>query len=159
MASSTNAPPYPSRTTAKRPRVPGRMMPASREDRVLRLLLTETGLWDRLSHQEHALLCALPEPHGALFTWLEAQLHEHGAQPWAALREGLRGHAQEGYAAQQVEQIPEGIEPTWEETRPIIDELLRRAQQLELEALAAQAATDPQALARFKELSALLKPR
>jgi DNA primase len=159
MASSAKSRPYPSYAPTKRSRVPGRMMPASREDRVLRLLLTETELWDRLSQQEHTLLCALPEPHGALFTWLEAQLHEHGAQPWAALREGLRGHAQEGYAAQQVEQIPEGIEPTWEETRPIIDELLRRAQQQELEALAAQAASDPQALARFKELSALLKPR
>ena len=159
IASVSRARPMPSYTSVKRSRVPGRMMPTSREDRVLRLLLTETGLWDRLSHQEHTLLCALPEPHGVLFTWLEAQLHEHGAQPWAALREGLRGHAQESYAAQQVEQIPEGIEPTWEETRPIVDELLRRAQQQELEALAALAATDPQALARFKERSALLKPR
>ena len=159
MTSASGARPLPSYTTTKRSRVPGRMMPASREDRVLRLLLTETGLWDRLSHQEHTLLCKLPEPHGALFTWLEAQLHEHGAQPWAALREGLRGQLHESYAAQQVEQIPEGIEPTWDETRPIIDELLRRAQQQELEALAAQAATDPQALARFKQLSALLKPR
>ena len=152
--------PYPSYTSTKRStRVPGRMMPASREDRVLRLLLTETRLWDRLSPPEHALLCALPQPHGALFTWLEAQLHEHGDQPWAALREGLRGQVHENYAVQQVEQIPEGIEPTWEETRPIIDELLRRAQQQELEVLAAQAATDPQALARFKALSAQLKPR
>jgi DNA primase len=86
-------------------------------------------------------------------------LHEHGARPWAALREGLRGHAQESYAVQQVEQIPEGIEPDWEETRPIIDELIRRARQQEMESLAARAATDPQALARFKELAALPKVR
>ena len=90
---------------------------------------------------------------------MSAQPRKSRYSAWSLLREGLRGHAQEGYAAQQVEQIPEGIEPTWEETRPIIDELLRRAQQQELEALAAQAASDPQALARFKELSALLKPR
>jgi DNA primase len=145
--------------TPRARRTPGRLMPASREDRVLRLMLTELRLWDRLGPLEHALLCGLPEPHGALFAWLEAQLQEHGAQPWAALREGLRGQAHEGYAVQQVEQIPEGIEPTWEETRPIIDELLRRARQQELEALAARAATDPQALERFKELSTLLRQR
>ncbi len=140
-------------------RTPGRMLPASREDRVLRLLLTQPNHWDRLSPQEHALLCGLPQPHGALFAWLEAQLHEHGAQPWAALREGLRGHPQEAYAVQQMGQIPEGIEPSWEETRPIVDELIRRGRQQEMDDLAARAASDPQALARFKELAALLKPR
>ncbi len=129
------------------------MLPASREDRVLRLMLTDLALWDRLRPQEHALLCALPEPHGPLFTWLETQLHEHGALPWAALREGLRGHAQEAHAVQQVEQMPEGIEPSWEETRPIIDELVVRARQEELAALAARA-DDPAALARYKELLA-----
>ena len=138
-------------------RIPGRRLPASREDRVLRLMLTDLKLWDRLSHQEHMLLCGLSEPHGPLFAWLEAQLHEHGAMPWAALREGLRGHAHENHAVQQLEQIPEGIEPSWDETRPIVDELVRRARQQEMDALAARAATDPQALARFKELAAMLK--
>jgi DNA primase len=37
------------------------------------------------------MLCELPGTHGALFTWLDSQLHEHGVQPWAALREGMRG--------------------------------------------------------------------
>ncbi len=149
----------PMASTRRISRVPGRLLPAGREDRVLRMMLTEPQLWDRLSPQEHSLLCGLPQPHGPLFAWLETQLHEHGARPWAALREGLRGHAQESYAVQQVEQIPEGIEPDWEETRPIIDELIRRARQQEMESLAARAATDPQALARFKELAALPKVR
>ena len=26
---------------------------------------------------------------GALFAWLDSQHHEHGAQPWSALREAL----------------------------------------------------------------------
>jgi DNA primase len=30
--------------------------------------------------------------------WLEASLHEHGAQPWGALREGLRGQESEELA-------------------------------------------------------------
>jgi DNA primase len=141
---------------ASRPphRLPGRIQPASREDRVLRMLLTEPGLWDRIGDAEHAVLCALPAPHGSLFAWLEAQIHEHGVQPWAALREGLRGHPQEAYALQQLAQIPAGIEPTWDETQPVLGELLKRARQLEMDDLAQRAATDPQAMARYRELAA-----
>jgi len=140
---------------ASRPphRLPGRIQPASREDRVLRMLLTEPALWDQLGNVEHALLCALPAPHGPLFAWLEAQIHEHGVQPWAALREGLRSHPQEAYAMQQLAQIPAGIEPTWDETQPVLGELIKRARQLEMDELAQRAATDPQAMARYRELA------
>jgi DNA primase len=31
------------------------------------------------------MLCTLPAPHGALFVWLETQLHEHGPLTWNAL--------------------------------------------------------------------------
>ena len=143
--------------SGKLQRLPGRMQPASREDRVLRMLLTEPGSWDRLSDGEHALLCALPAPHGPLFAWLEAQMHEHGAQPWAALREGLRGHPQERYAIDQLAQIPAGIEPSWDETRPVLDELLKRARQQEMDELARRATTDPQALSRLRELAAAMR--
>ena len=138
-------------------RLPGRIQPASREDRVLRMLLTEPSWWDRLSDGEHALLCALPSPHGPLFAWLEAQIYEHGVQPWAALREGLREHPQERYAIEQLAQIPPGIEPSWEETRPVLDELIKRARQQEMDELARRAATDPQALARLRELTAAMR--
>lgn len=140
-------------------RLPGRVQPTSREDRVLRLLLTEPACWDRLSDAEHALLCALPAPHGDLFAWLEAQIHEHGAQPWAAMREGLRGHPQENYALTQLGQIPAGIEPSWEETRPVLDELLKRAMQQEMDELARRASSDPQAMARFRELAQAMQIR
>ncbi len=145
------------RVQASPRRLPGRIQPASREDRVLRMLLTEPAWWDRLNDAEHALLCALPAPHGPLFAWLEAQIHEHGPQPWAALREGLRNHPQQDYAAGQLAQIPAGIEPSWEETRPVLDELLTRARQQEMDELARRAATDPQALARLRELAAAMR--
>ncbi len=138
-------------------RVAGRMLPASREDRVLRLLLTEAETWDRLSTEEHHLLVELPEPHGPLFVWLESQLHEHGPQPWAALREGLRGHAYERHATTQIAQIPEGIESDWAEVRSILDQLLRLHRQREMSELAARAATDPAARQRYLELAASLK--
>ncbi len=138
-------------------RVAGRLLPASREDRVLRLLLTEPQSWDRLSSEEHHLLSELPAPHGPVFAWLESQLQEHGPQPWAALREGLRGHVSESHAIAQISQIPEGIEGDWNEVRSILDQLLKLKRQREMNALAAQAATDPQAMQRYKELAASLK--
>ena len=113
--------------------------------------------WDKLSAEEHALLCSLPAPHGPLFAWLESQLHDHGPQPWAALREGLRGHAFEGHATAQLAQIPEGIESDWSEVRSILAQLLKLSQQRELNELAQRAATDPLAMQRYKALSAQLR--
>jgi DNA primase len=150
---------YGDRASAARPRrIAGRILSASREDRVLRALLTESQAWDKLNHDEHALLSGLPAPHGPLFIWLESQLHEHGPQPWAALREGLREHAHENYALNQLAQIPEGIESDWSEVRSILDQLSRLARQVEMQDLALRANTDPAALARYRELAALQKP-
>ncbi len=144
-------------TTKPTRRVAGRLLPASREDRVLRLLLTEPQSWDKLTSEEHHLLCALPAPHGLLFAWLESQLHDHGPQPWAALREGLRGHPHEAHAVAQLSQIPEGIEGDWNEVRSILDQLLKLNRQQEMKDLAARAATDPLAMQRYKELTSSLQ--
>jgi len=147
------------RAPAARPRrIAGRILSASREDRVLRALLTESQAWDKLNHDEQALLSGLPAPHGPLFVWLEGQLHEHGPQPWAALREGLREHAHEHYALNQLAQIPQGIESDWSEVRSILAQLSRLARQTEMQELALRASTDPAALARYRELAALQKP-
>ena len=140
-------------------RVAGRLLPATREDRVLRLLLTDPQSWDCLSSSEHSLLCGLPSPHGSLFSWLETQLQQHGPQPWAALKEGLRGHPFEAHATAQISQIPQGIEGDWAEVRLIIDQLLRLNQQAEMNELAARAATDPVAMHRYKELANSLQKR
>ena len=144
----------PASGTSRAPRrVTGRILPASREDRVLRLLLTESESWDRLSTEEHHLLLALPAPHGPLFGWIESQLHEHGPQPWAALREGLRGHAHEHYAVAQLAQILEGVVSDWDETRRILAQLLDLQLESEKADLAARAATDPAAFQRLRELT------
>lgn len=135
-------------------RVTGRMLPASREDRVLRLLLTQADSWDRLSAQEHQVLLALPAPHGPLFAWLESQLHEHGPQPWAALREGLRGHANERHAVMQISQMMDGVQPDWNEVRSILTQLLTLQRDAEITALAARAHEDPAAMQRLRELMA-----
>ncbi len=144
-------------TTRPTRRIAGRVLPASREDRVLRLMLTEPQSWDKLSNEEHVLLSELPAPHGPLFIWLESQLHEHGPQPWAALREGLRDHPQETYAVQQLAQIPEGIEIDWDEVRSILRQLGELKRQKELKQLAEKAATDPAAMQLYRELLARTK--
>jgi len=104
---------------------------ARREDRALGLLLGEPTLWEALSADDHAMLAHLPPPHGPLFAWLESQWHEHGAQPWAVLREALRGHQDEAFASAQVlaaMDLPDaGAAQTQEVLRPLrIASLMQR---------------------------------
>ncbi|MBH2020082.1 DNA primase [Polaromonas sp.] len=135
-------------------RMTGRILPASREDRVLRLLLTEPQSWDQLSTEEHHLLLGLPAPHGPLFAWLESQLHEHGPQSWAVLREGLRGHAHEHHAVAQFAEVLEGVDYDWGETRRILAQLQQLKHDSEIADLAARAPNEPAVLERLRELLA-----
>ncbi len=89
-----------------------RAAPTSRADHTARRLLTEAALWETLGAQDHALLCELPEPHGPLFTWLDAQLQEHGPMPWGALREGLREQPWEALALKLMEPLEQPVMPT-----------------------------------------------
>jgi DNA primase len=75
-----------------------RQIPAGRADHAARVLLSDMSIWEDLSSEDHNLLCDLAPPHGPLFAWLDHQHHEHGSQPWGALREGLRGHESEDLA-------------------------------------------------------------
>ena len=142
------------------PRMLGRQMASkSRVDRAVGLLLANAGAWDKLSADDHALLAHLPAPHGPVFAWLEAQLHEHGAQPWAALREALRGQPFEGYVCAEVEQatIAADSEAELEELAGVMD-LLRRDELMRLsQALSVQAATDPVARERLREINERIK--
>ena len=153
--------PWPSKPTSDRPRrTPGgRMRPASRGDRAVGLLLANAQGWEQLSAEDHSLLAHLPDPHGSLLAWLEAQLHEHGAQPWAALREGLRGHPFEAFALQQVEQATAGNDAEAElvELRDVMERLRLDQWESEASELAVLAAQDPAALQRLRELSARIR--
>jgi DNA primase len=62
-------------------------------DKVSRLLLAHNHLWEQLSHEDHALLCALPDPHGELLRWLDSHAHDQGALPWGSLHEALQDQA------------------------------------------------------------------
>ncbi len=128
---------------------------ASRADRALGLLLVNPSGWDQLSHEDHAMLTELAEPHGPLFAWLDAQRLEYGPQSWASLREGLRGNAQEAFALAQAEFVndPNHDETDTAELQDVMARLRMDEWRKQSTALAEQAAHDPQAMARLKALN------
>jgi len=140
-----------------------RTQPASRPDHAARLLLANMALWDTLSGEDQAMLCALPAPHGPLFVWMESQFHEHGPLGWSALLQEMQGQAFAADAQRWMQQHAlgsegEGMPPEPQEARQELRQLLRlllidRLKALETEALAqAQSGQDPQALQRYKSL-------
>ncbi|MEY4267430.1 MAG: hypothetical protein RIS90_1965 [Pseudomonadota bacterium] len=134
----------------------GRALPASRADHAVRLLMTDMAAMQALSAEEHAMLCELPPPHGTLFVWLEGQLQEHGAQPWAALREALRGTDMEILADRLMDQdalgSPNDAGETTDELRRLLDRMLiERLKSKETEMIQA-AQSDPTALLRYRDL-------
>ncbi|MCX7814844.1 MAG: DNA primase [Tepidimonas ignava] len=134
-----------------------------RYDRVARLVLTTPAAWDWLSADDHALLASAPPPHGPLFAWLEQQWLDHGAQPWAALREALRGQPFEALATAlhdstlALGEAADGASSA-EELRQELHELMRRLRIEHLKAreteLLARAAHDPAALADYRRVQA-----
>lgn len=131
----------------------------SRADRAVGLLLANGAAWEQLSADDHAMLAHLPPPHGPVMTWLEASLHEHGPQPWAVLREALRGHEHEAFALQQGDLAAQSPDPETEAAE--IGEVMTRLRiehlkGLESEAIA-RAATEPDQLQRYRDLQELRK--
>ncbi|MBP7490717.1 MAG: DNA primase [Rhodoferax sp.] len=130
--------------------------PASRADHAVRILLGDMAGLEFLSAEDHAMLCELPAPHGPLFTWLEAQMLEHGAQPWVALREGLVGHEGEELAlrvmADHENVTQEEAGDAQQELRNLLNRILiEQLKDQETEAIQASKA-DPSALLLYREL-------
>jgi len=143
---------------APRQRVAGRALPVNRATRALQILFSQPEAWERLSHDDHHLLCELPAPHGTLFTWLDAQHHDHGALPWGMLREALVGHPDEAFAVAEMAKLPPGIESDPAELADILAKERKRRQEEELSRLAEAAGSDPAAYERLKQLLQAQKP-
>jgi DNA primase len=140
-----------------------RSLPASRADHACRLVLGNMALWDTMTGEDHAMLCALPAPHGALFAWLESQFHDHGPLAWSALQGELQGQAFAKLAHKLMStHLP--VDPTTditvspEEARQELRQLLNlmlidRLKLLQTQALAeVETQKDPQALERWRSL-------
>ncbi|AMM25812.1 DNA primase [Variovorax sp. PAMC 28711] len=146
-----------------RPAPGGRVLPLGRPDVAIRLLLSNMAQWEGLSHELHSMLCDLPGEHGRLFAWLDSQLHEHGVQSWAALREGLREQSFETLAVRLMTGPdggplgdPEGeqLADAARELGSVLDFMLDdRLKAQQSEAIAA-VGSDPLALERYKALEA-----
>ncbi len=136
----------------------GSRLPTSRADHAVRILLDNMAALESLSAEDHSLLCNLPAPHGPLFLWLERQLHEHGPQPWVALREGLMETDSAIYALKLMAGYELGAESDADEALNELRHLINRMliEQLKIEeTLAIEAAkADPSALQRYRELQA-----
>ncbi len=143
-----------------------RTVPASRADHAARLLLGNMALWETLAGEDHAMLCALPAPHGPLFAWLESEFHEQGALGWSTLLEQMQGQPFAEDAARWMAQdklnavavSEDATPPDPQEARQELRRLLTllmvdRLKQLETEALT-QASTgqDPEAQQRWRSL-------
>lgn len=141
---------------ARRPvRPPLRGPLASRADHATRILLGHAALWESLSGEEHALLCSLPAPHGPLLAWLEAQLHEHGPLTWNALLADLASHPSRDWATQLMDKAhlsDQTAEDSQAELRDLLNRMLVEHIERQKNEASASAATDPAALARYREL-------
>jgi DNA primase len=136
----------------------GGAAPTSRADHAARLMMDNMTVWESLSAEDQAMLRQLPAPHGALFSWLEGQYHEHGAQTWAVLREGLRETLSETLALQLMDGFEFGNEADLNEVTRELRHLLNRMliDHLKIqETLAIDSAkSDPSALAHYRDLQA-----
>ena len=156
--------PYNTARSASKPRAAPRLRNGllARNDRIARIVLTNTHALDWLTHDDHNLLGHEPAPHGPLFAWLESQWHEHGPQPWASIREGLRDQPFESECLQlmQADIQPQAgdSEPDSGEQRHELQELVRRmrieALKLRETELIQASTTEPAALERYRAVHA-----
>jgi DNA primase len=139
------APPAPAR-----PR--GRTLPPGRADRALQIAFMNPGAWSALSNDDHHLLCDLAPPHGPLFSWLDAHIHENGPEPWEALRSAIGGHEHEAFLMHHASRLLPDIEHDLDELRHILSRERDRLRADHKRMLAERATTDPAAYEELRKL-------
>ncbi|WP_119153573.1 DNA primase [Caldimonas tepidiphila] len=131
---------------------PLKSAPLQPADHAARMLLLHSDWWDRLTAEDHELLHALPAPHGPLCAWLERQLGEHGPQPWAVLAQALEGDELEAAAQRLVGSVASEDVMNFEDLRAVVNRMLVKKLNEEMQHLIANAGQDPGALQRYREL-------
>jgi DNA primase len=106
-----------------RSRRPVKQVMRQPQDRVAWMLLLESSWWEQLSPGAHAMLCALPGWHGEAFRFIDRVTAEHGAQPWAALRERLAVEPWGASALALVDAEDPAIEPLLDDLRSSMAQL------------------------------------
>ena len=144
------APRKPARPVSLRRKAP------TRQDRALQILFTDMAQWTSLALPQQHMLMDLPPPHGRLFSWLDSQSQEHGVQPLAALREGLRGHEDEDTLVQLLASAPVDMDNDVSELQSIMLELEKAHVSTQIDELTRRMASDPAAYAQIKVLNSRL---
>ena len=129
-----------------------RSAPRTAESRAVQMLFGHAEYWDRLSADEHALLHALPAPYGPLVAWLERDHSEHGPRPWAVLSHAVRDDPDLGPEALAIADGDAEPGATFDDFRRNVDKILDRELRAQTQALIARAASDPDALMRYREV-------
>jgi DNA primase len=145
-----------SRNTPAPRGVPLRRKAPSRQDRALQILFADMNQWGGFSQHQQKMLMDLPAPHGVLLTWLDQQWHEHGVQPLAALREGLRGHQHEASLMSLIDDAPPDMDNDAGELHSILSGLEKVQLAAQIDELTRRMGTDPAAYAQIKLLNARL---
>ena len=142
------------RTAASRPRARPRRAPASPADRALQMLMLRCEWWDALEPADHELLHSLPAPHGEVCAWLERHLTDHGPSAWSALAAALAGSEHAEAVLRLVNAVALEDEMAFRDLRHVLDGLwIERLASLQ-KRLIEDAATDPDALLRWREVDA-----
>ncbi len=142
------------RTPSNRPRARSRSAPASPADHAIRMLLLHGEWWDALEPADHELLHGLPAPHGEVCAWLERHLSDHGPTPWSALAAALAGSEHAEVATRLVTASALEDEMAFRDLRHVIDGMWIERLAAEQKRLIEEAASDPAALARWREVDA-----
>ena len=140
--------------TAARAGVRGQI--TSREDRALQIVFADMNQWASLAQPMQHLMMDLPAPHGPLFSWLDQQWQTVGVQPLAALREGLRNHAEEAGFDRLMANLPLESEIDASELQSITREMEKGHLARQIDELTRRMASDPRAYAQIKALHARL---
>jgi DNA primase len=103
---------------------------------IARLLLSHSHWWEVLTHEDHEVLCGLDNTYGAIFQWLDTQVHEHGPQPLAALAVAVVGQPFEDIAAELVQlETMQPLGRVVDDAEPASDDLRRALLALKIDVL------------------------
>ena len=138
--------------------------PATKTDQAARLLMAHMEFMEELTHEDFDALARCGAPHGHLFSWLEAQFQEYGAQPWAVLRERLQECVDAG-VAQLAERLmtgphaqPEGELPELRrELRGVLNRVLIDHLKQQTHTVAMAISTDPHAAQQLRDIYSRLQ--
>jgi DNA primase len=130
----------------------GRTLPPGRADRALQIAFMNPGAWSELSNDDHHLLCELAPPHGPLFAWLDAHIHENGPEPWETLRAAAAGHEFEPFLLDQAGRVLPDTDHDLDELRQILGIERDRLRGERRKSLAERATTDPAAYEELRKL-------